>query len=104
MSIMESMAQQRRPRRSFPNEYKTEVVELCRSGGKSIAAVARDLGLGETVVRRWVSQAEVDAGRKDGITSAEREELGRLRKEVRVLREERDILKRAMGFFAREIR
>ena len=101
---MESMAQPKRTRRAFPDPYKAEVVELCRTGGKSIAAVARDLGLGETVVRRWVSGADVDAGRKDGIASAEREELGRLRKEVRVLREERDILKRAMGFFAREIR
>ena len=90
---MESMAQPKRTRRAFPDEYKAEVVELCRTGGRSIAAVARDLGLGETVVRRWVSQAEVNAGRKDGLTSAEREELTRLRKETRVLREERDILK-----------
>ena len=98
------MEQQRRPRRSFPDEYKAEVIELCRTSGKSIAAVARDLDLSETAVRRWVSQAEVDAGRRDGLTSAEREELARLRKEVRVLREERDILKRATVFFARETR
>ncbi len=101
---MGAMEQQRRPRRSFPDEYKAEVIELCRAGGRSIAAVARDLDLSETAVRRWVTQAEVDAGRRDGLITAEREELSRLRKEVRVLREERDILKRATAFFARETR
>jgi transposase len=98
------MEQQRRPRRSFPDEYKAEVIDLCRSSGRSIAAVARDLDLSETAVRRWVNQAEVDAGRRDGLSTAEREELARLRKEVRVLREERDILRRATVFFARETR
>ena len=80
------------------------MVELCRTSGRSIAGVARDLDLSETAVRRWVAQAEVDAGRREGPTTAEREELARLRKEVRVLREERDILRRATAFFAREIR
>ena len=94
----------RGPRRSFPDEYKAEVIDLCRSSGSSIAAVARDLDLSETAVRRWVNQAEVDAGRRDGLSTAEREELARLRKEVRVLREERDILRRATVFFARETR
>jgi len=101
---MVAMEQQRRPRRSFPDEYKAEVVEICRTGGRSIAMVARDLDLSETAVRRWVTRAEVDAGRRDGLTTAEREELSRLRDEVRVLREERDILKRATAFFARETR
>ena len=101
---MDAMEQQRRPRRSFPDEYKAEVIDLCRSSGSSIAAVARDLDLSETAVRRWVNQAEVDAGRRDGLSTAEREELARLRKEVRVLREERDILRRATVFFARETR
>ena len=101
---MGAMEQQRRPRRSFPDESKAEVIDLCRSSGRSIAAVARDLDLSETAVRRWVNQAEVDAGRRDGLSTAEREELARLRKEVRVLREERDILRRATGFFARETR
>jgi transposase len=104
MSIMDAMEQQRRPRRSFPDEYKAEVIDLCRSSGRSIAAVARDLDLSETAVRRWINQAEVDAGRRDGLSTAEREELARLRKEVRVLREERDILRRATVFFARETR
>ena len=101
---MDAMEQQRRPRRSFPDEYKAEVIDLCRSSARSIAAVARDLDLSETAGRRWVSQAEVDAGRRDGLSTAEREELARLRKEVRVLREERDILRRATVFFARETR
>ena len=101
---MDAMEQQRRPRRSFPDEYKAEVIDLCRSSGRSIAAVARDLDLSETAVRRWINQAEVDAGRRDGLSTAEREELARLRKEVRVLREERDILRRATVFFARETR
>lgn len=93
-----------RQRRAFTAEYKAEVVVLCRNGGKSIGAVARDLGISETVVRRWVAQAEVDSGQRDGLTTAERAELAQLRKENRVLREERDILKRATVFFARETR
>ena len=77
---------------------------LCRQPGASIAKVARDLGLTETAVRRWVAQAEVDSGRRTGLTTTEREELSHLRQENRVLREERDLLKRAMAFFARETR
>jgi transposase len=94
----------RRLRRAFTAEYKAEVVELCRSSGKTIGAVARDLGLTETSVRRWVTQADIDSGHRDGLTTSGREELARLRKEVRVLREERDILKRATVFFAAETR
>jgi transposase len=101
---MGSQEQQRRPRRSFTEEHKAEVVALCRGSEKSIAEIARDLDLTESSLRRWVAQAEVDAGHREGLTSAEREELARLRKEVRVLREERDILKRATAFFARETR
>ena len=76
-----------------------------RQPGNTAASVARDLDLTETAVRAWVKQAEVDAGGNgDGLTSAERAELAQLRREVRVLREERDILKRATAFFARETR
>ena len=100
---METGSEGRR-RRSFTPEYKAEVVELCRTSGRGIRAVARDLGLTETAVRRWVAQAEVDAGQRDGLTTAEREELSRLRRENRVLREERDVLKRATVFFAAETR
>ena len=98
------MGSEKRLRRSFTAEYKAEVVELCRTGGKSVGQVCRDLGLTETVVRRWVAQAEVDSGRREGLTTSERLELGQLRKENRVLREERDILRRATVFFARETR
>ena len=101
---MTEQARERRPRRSFSKEYKAEVVELVRTSGKTIAAIARDMDLGETAVREWVRQADVDTGRRDGLTTAEREELAALRKENRVLREERDILKRATAFFARETR
>ena len=101
---METMGNGRRPQRSFSDEYKTEVVELCRTSGKSIAQVARDLGIGETAVRRWVAQAEIDAGRRPGLTTEEHAELVALRKENRVLREERDLLRRATAFFAKETR
>ena len=95
---------EKRQRRSFTAEYKAEVVALCRSNGQTVGKVARDLDLTETVVRRWVAQAEIDGGRRPGLTSAERMELAQLRKDNRLLREERDLLKRAMAFFAKEIR
>jgi transposase len=101
---VESTTKKRKPRREFTPEFKAEVVGLCRSGEKSIGQIARDLGLTESSVRHWVAQAEIDTGRREGQTTSEREELGRLRKENRVLREERDILKRATVFFAKEIR
>jgi transposase len=83
-----------RPRRSFTPEFKAHTVELVRTSGKSVGEICRDLDLPETAVRRWLAQADVDAGRRDGLTTAEREELSRLRRENRVLREERDILKK----------
>jgi transposase len=101
---METMGRTKRPRRSFTKEFKAEVVELVRRPGNSAASVARDLDLTETAVREWVKQADIDDGTRDGLTSAERGELAQLRREVRVLREERDILKRATAFFARETR
>jgi transposase len=100
MSIMETMGRKKRPRRSFSKEFKAEVVDLVRQPGNTAASVARDLDLTETAVRSWANQADVDDGRREGLTSDERAELARLRKENRVLREERDILKRATAFFA----
>jgi|SRR3954452_8739184 transposase len=91
-----------RQRRTFTPTFKARTIELVRTSGKSVAEVCRDLDLTETAVRRWVAQADIDAGRRDGLTTAEREELGRLRHENRVLREERDILKKAAAFFAKE--
>jgi transposase len=87
-----------RRRRSFSPEFKAQTFELGRTSGKSVAEVCRDLDLTETAVRRWVAQAEIDAGRRDGLTNVEREELSQLRKEVRVLRQERDILAKATAF------
>jgi transposase len=92
-----------RPRRFFPPEYKAEVVELIRSTGKTVGQVAKELDLTETAVREWVKRADLDAGRRtDGLTTGEREELRRLRRENRDLREEREILRKAAVFFARE--
>ena len=92
-----------RLRRFFPPEYKAEVVELIRSTGKTVGQVARELDLTETAVRQWVRQADLDAGRRtDELTTAERDELRQLRREVRDLREEREILRKAAVFFARE--
>jgi transposase len=92
-----------RPRRFFPPEYKAEVVELIRSSGKTVGQVVRELDLTETAVREWVKRADLDAGRRtDGLTTAEREELRRLRRENRDLREERGILRKAAVFLARE--
>ncbi len=101
---METMQREKRPRRSFSEEFKRDTVELVRSSGKSIGEVARDLDLTESALRLWVRQADIDDGNREGLTTTEREELARLRKENRVLREERDILKRATAFFARETR
>ena len=97
---METMGRTKRPRRSFTKEFKAEVVDLVHQDGNTASSVARDLDLTETAVREWVRQADVDDGRRDGLTSSERDELARLRQENRVLREERDILKRATAFFA----
>jgi transposase-like protein len=94
----------RRARRSFSREYKAEVVELCRTSGKSIGVIAKEMDLTETCVREWLRQAEVDAGRSSSgaLTTAEREELAKLRRENRTLRMEREILRKATAFFAKE--
>ncbi len=97
-------AEEEGPRPSFSDEYKAEVVDVCRTSDKSITEVAQDLGLTVSAVRRWVAQADVEAGRRPGMTTDEHEELVALRKENRVLREECDILKRATAFFAKETR
>jgi len=93
---------QHKTRRQFSKQFKAETVALIRSSGRSVPQVCRDLDLAESGVRRWLAQAEIEEGRREGLTTAEREELTKLRKEVRVLREERDILKKAAAFFARE--
>jgi transposase len=102
--MAEAEAGGRRERRAFTDQYKADVVALCRTSGKTIGQVCRDLGLTETAVRRWVAQSHVEGGRRDGLTTAERQELAQLRRENRALRDERDLLKRAAAFFARETR
>ena len=90
----------KRTRRRFTPEFKAEAVALVRGSGKSTRQIARDLGLAETSLQRWVAQAEVDAGLRDGLSTAEREELSQLRRELRVVRDERDVLAKAIAFFA----
>ena len=94
----------RKKRRKFTAEYKAEVVKLVRESDKGIGQLARELGLTESSVRNWVKQADVDAGRgREGVlTTEEKEELRQLRRDVKRLRMERDILKKATAFFARE--
>ena len=93
-----------RRRRSFTLEFKSEIVEACSRGDRSIGQVDREFDMTETAVREWVRQADVDAGRRDGLTTTEREELAQLRRENRRLREDVEVLKRATAFFAKETR
>ena len=93
----------RRERRSFTDEFRAGAVALVLDQGKTIPQVARDLDLTESALRTWVDRARANRSNgKTGLTSEERAELARLRKEVRVLRQERDILKKAAAFFAKE--
>jgi len=93
----------RRPRRAFTNEFKASAVRLVLDEGKSINEVARDLDLTASALGDWVRQARADRTKgKTGLTTAEREELAALRKKVRQLELERDILKKAAAFFAKE--
>jgi transposase len=94
----------RRARRRFTDEFKAQVVKKVLSSGKTAGQVARDLDLTETAVRSWVKQAQVDKGKgpPGALTTAEKEELARLRKENRELKEDREILKKAAAFFAKQ--
>jgi transposase len=87
----------------YPPEFRAEAVRLARTSGKPNTQIARDLGMTTETLRKWLKQADLDAGkRQDGLTTEEREELRRLRREIRILREEREILLKAAAFFARE--
>ncbi len=85
-----------------PPEFRRRAVELARRGEQSIVQIAKDLGISESCLRRWMAVEDVDSGRKDGVTSDERRELVELRRRTRVLEMENEILKRASAYFARE--
>jgi transposase len=95
----------RRSRRQFTDEFKAGAVRLVIEEGKTVGAAARDLDLTETALREWVRRAQADRTKgRTSLTTSEREELTRLRKELRIVTEERDILKKATAFFAKQNR
>ncbi len=89
-------------KRKYTPEYRAEAVRLVRIGDRSVSEVARDLGISMQTLWQWVEQAKVEAARPEELTTTEREELKQLRREVARLREEREILKKATAFFAKE--
>jgi transposase len=88
----------------YPTEFREEAVRLARSSGKRTSEIPADLGISYESLRKWLKQHEVDGGNVPGVTSNERDELRRLRRENRILKEERDILRKAAAYFARETR
>lgn len=88
----------------YTPEFRREAVQLLRSSERSVRQLAAELGISPQTLRNWASQRDVDEGKAEGLSSAERDELRRLRREVKVLAEEREILKKAAAFFASESR
>ena len=86
----------------YPAEFRSEAVRLYKTSGRPQREIAHELGISHETLRRWVVQTDIDAGDRAGLSTQEREELRRLRRENRVLRDERDILKKAAAFFAKE--
>jgi transposase len=86
----------------FPPEFRQEAVRLHRASGRTLRATAAEIGVSPDTLSRWVKQADIDEGKAAGLTSEEREELRRLRRECKILKEEKEILKKAALFFARE--
>jgi transposase len=95
---------EKRKKRQFTAEFKAGAVKLVLNEGKTVAEVSRDLDLVPSALAKWVKRARIDSGTgpAGALTTAEREELARLKKENRELRMERDILKKATAFFAKE--
>ncbi len=104
MAKKQIRSKQRRARRSFTPEFKADAVKLCRAGDRTIAQVAEDLDLTETALREWVKKADEtsDDSRTEPLSEVERDELKELRKRVKRLEMEREILKKAAAFFAKE--
>ena len=99
------MEQEQRPsraRRKFSAEFKRDAVEIVNSSDKPIAEVARELGIYDSTLGNWVKQHDINRGVRDGVTTAEREEVVALRRENAHLRMERELLKRAVAFWVRE--
>ena len=92
----------RRSRGSYPPEFRREAVELYRRSGKSLETIAGELGVATESLRAWNKQQAIDAGEREGLTSPEREELRELKRKLLRVEQERDLLKRAAAFFARE--
>ena len=88
--------------RPHPPEFRQRAVELARLREKPVAQIAEDLGISDSCLRNWMAQADVEEGRRDGVSAKEREELVALPREARTLRLENEILKRAAAYFARE--
>jgi len=88
--------------RPHPPEFRQRAVELARLREKSVAQIATDLGISDSCLRNWMAQADIDEGRREGLSSREREELVELRRVTRTLKLENEILKRAAAYFARE--
>jgi transposase len=93
----------KKTRLRYPEEFKAEAVQLARSSPeRSVRLLAHELGIADQTLHNWIKQAETDRGEREGLSTEEREELRRLRRENRILREEREILKKAAAFFAKE--
>ena len=88
--------------RPHPPEFRQRAVELARLREKPVSRIAEDLGISESCLRGWVARADIDEGRREGVSSRERDELVELRRELRVTKMENEILKRAAAYFARE--
>ena len=102
--MQDNVQMPKKTRRYFTDEQKAEAVNIVKQSGKSVSQVAREMGLTESALRKWVKQSRIDAQpRVEGeLTSPEQQELVRLRRELKRVKQERDFLKKAAAFFARE--